>query len=151
MKRVVILRGVASSGKSTKAKQLTEQYFKLGHSVAVCSADSYFMVGETYYFNKDELGKAHAQCKRLAAEAIRNQINVVIIDNTNTRGKEARDYVLLARLAGYEIEILEIPFNHLSAETLAARNTHGVPIETIRSMMARYEPIEEFKHNAGVE
>jgi predicted kinase len=63
---------------------------------------------------------------------------LIVIDNTNVKKWEYENYVFLAELNGYSVEIVEIPFTE-SAEVYHERNTHGVPLEVIQRMMNDYE------------
>jgi predicted kinase len=130
MSKMTILRGISGSGKSTKASNM---------SGTVVSADHYFIQknGE-YVFNGKELGIAHEDCKQKAREAISRRENV-IVDNTNTMLWEMIDYISMAKEAEMELEIVDIFDGGCSDEELAERNKHGVPLESIKDMRARYE------------
>ena len=133
-KLAVILRGIPGSGKSTKARQIAEKH----DGTVICSADDYF-VGEdgVYRFDVNKIGQAHGACKRKFADALKARESVVIVDNTNTRHREYKDYVREAKNYGYEVKVIKIPL--IDAELAAERNTHGVPLETIKKMIARFE------------
>jgi hypothetical protein len=64
-------------------------------------------------------------------------VSPVIVDNTNTRKWEYEKYEKEAKKAGYEVEIISVP--HIDSTIAAQRNTHGVPEEVIRKMIARWE------------
>jgi hypothetical protein len=64
----------------------------------------------------------------------------VFVDNTNIHGWEYINYEKLANLHGYEVEIIEIPFDANNALEYFERNTHGVPLEVIERMCREYEP-----------
>ncbi len=73
---------------------------------------------------------------------MKNGISPVIIDNTNIRTNEPKNYVEAALNLGYDdsnIKFVEIGTGGLSAEELAQRNTHGVPLDKIKSMIQAYE------------
>ena len=67
-------------------------------------------------------------------------VPLIIIDNTNTQKWEARPYIILAQEFGYSVEIRETstPWAKDAAE-LAKRNVHGVPLQSIEAMLARWE------------
>jgi predicted kinase len=63
---------------------------------------------------------------------------IIVVDNTNIRQWEYENYVFLAEINGYNINIVEIPITE-TAEVYHERNTHGVPLEVIQRMMDEYE------------
>lgn len=150
MKRLIILRGLPGSGKSTLAKELVERYSNLGYVVRVLSTDSKHFVyteeGWKYVFQPQNLSRFHKENIYDAEGAMRNEVDVIIIDNTNTTWSEIKPYALLALVNDYEIEIVEsnTPWRFNIAE-LTRRNTHGVPIEAIRKMLARWQSSDIIK------
>ena len=138
MRKLIVLRGIAGSGKSTKAKQLMAECS--GISVC-CSADNYFInAAGQYVFDAKRLPAAHTYCKGKCEGAMEAQADLVIIDNTNTRRFEFEAYVKMAKKYGYETE--ELIVGGLSEEELdlcIKRNIHNVPKETIRKMAVRFE------------
>jgi tRNA uridine 5-carbamoylmethylation protein Kti12 len=129
MKLAIIIRGPSGSGKSTLTKKLTEYHNGHGHDVTVCSADNFFMKdvkwidefgkecsrGE-YQFNPAKLGEAHAACLGKFIGAITDKHPVVIVDNTNIKNWEWRNY--------------------------AMRNVHRVPADIVYRMCVEFEPCE---------
>lgn len=57
----------------------------------------------------------------------------VVVDNTNTTWLEAERYVRVARQFGYAISVVTLDCD---PDTAAARNSHGVPVATVRRMAA---------------
>lgn len=139
MKKVlVLLRGIPGSGKSTKAQEIVDNCF--GTHVK-CSADDYFINSDgEYVFNRFRLGKAHNQCKENAKQAMKDGVDLVIVDNTNTTKKEMQPYINMAKHYGYQIKFEVVgSFDEESIELYAKRNVHGVPVETIKRMASRFE------------
>lgn len=151
MKKLVILRGVSGSGKSTYAKKLMEGALGDGYlSVAICSADNYWIRPDGVYdFNPRMLKNAHAWCRQqveecmtedLTAETGEWQCDLIILDNTNTRKWEYQPYIDLAKEHGYEVEEKIIGnFSEDAAKIYAERNQHGVPLSKVVDMMKRFE------------
>lgn len=137
MKKVILLIGCSGSGKSTKAKELFEQFSKQELSVKIVSADYYFNSSGEYKFNGAKLGLAHDWCKAEYANALHNQYNIVIVDNTNTTEAERYFYGLVAENLGYEVELVYIA--ELDADVCHKRNVHGVPLESIKAQLKRIE------------
>lgn len=88
------------------------------------------------------LSKAHNLNFQNAISSMKNGITPVIIDNTNIKHNEAKNYVEAALSLGYSddnIRFVDIGTGGLSSEALADRNTHGVPHDKIKSMIQSYE------------
>lgn len=141
---LIIMRGVPGSGKSFIAKQiisaiygtqLTQHYFS-----HVLSTDDFFINRGVYCFNKYRLAEAHAWNKNRAQQSMREGVSPVIIDNTNIEVWEMEPYVREGVANGYVVEIVEpnTPWAR-KANELVRRNTHNVPIQTIRKMLDNYE------------
>ena len=132
--KLIIMRGCPGSGKSTFARA------NYPHA-AVFSSDDLFMVNGEYKFEPTKLREYHAENQRRVREALASrQFPIVCVDNTNTQVWEMVPYVQAADEFGYTVEIIEpkTPWAW-NAEELAQRNTHGVPLEVIARMLARYE------------
>lgn len=130
---LILMRGVSGSGKSTLA-------WTLCPPAQVFSTDDLFMVGGEYRFDPSKLGEYHAENQRRVEWAMQEQWPVVCVDNTNTQIWEMVPYVNLADTYGYHVRIVEAntPWR-FDADVLAEKNTHGVPREAIKRMIARYE------------
>jgi hypothetical protein len=171
-KLLIVMRGAAGSGKSTKARQL-------GQGGLVLATDDFWgpefkplrdkmyskkglkheTVNPEYDFDPNLIGDAHKWSRERALDAISRGVSPIVIDNLNLQAWEAKPYVEAAIAAGYEVRIEQsddplwrsfrpgMPGkekNDLVRE-LTRRNKHGVPEETIRSMVDRFE------HGIGVE
>lgn len=132
MKTVTIMRGVPGSGKSTKAATL---------GGLVLTTDDFFMENGKYVFDGKKISQAHAWNQGRCEGAMMSGVEHVIIDNTNTQAWEAKPYCLLAERFGYQVNFVtaDTPWA-LDAEECAKRNSHGVPLESIKTMLARFEP-----------
>ncbi len=148
MKKVYILRGISGSGKSTLAQQTAARRAAEGEGpAAICSADNYFVDADgVYKFRGRLLSEAHNWCLQSFIEALYLRRPTVIVDNTNTTFREFEVYMKLARIADYEIVILEMtglivnPEERLKyIESCATRNVHGVPMEVCRAQSERYQ------------
>lgn len=140
---MVIMRGIPGSGKSTKAKSILEKS-KTG---AIHSTDDVIESLGDYseHFRKMQESKdwsAHARMHSLnfanAIKSILNGKSPIIIDNTNVRMREARNYVMKALEMGFDennIVFEEIGTGGATAEELFKRNAHGVPLDVIESMI----------------
>jgi NEDD4-binding protein 2 len=140
--KVILMRGLPGSGKSTRAKELIKHYEELGYKVYYFSTDDFW--GNPYSFIPGKLREAHLwNQNRTMMQMINSFMDekaVIIIDNTNTTAWELKPYVQPAYTLGFEIEIIEpsTPWA-FDPEECAKRTIHSVPIETIRAMLARWE------------
>lgn len=142
--RVIIMRGIPGSGKSTwHAKNYPVSY--------VCSADL-FMTDEegNYRFDPTKLPLAHDSCLRLFLNFIEspnligssrvpaNHPLPIIVDNTNVRMYELAPYYRVTEALGHDVEIVHVLCDPSKA---AERNTHGVPVEKVLEMAKSFEPV----------
>lgn len=138
MRKLIILRGISGSGKSTytaKLKKLAKT------TVGVCSADFYFHRGREYKFNPRLLGKAHQFSKETCQRLMEQGVELIICDNTNTRWNfECMPYVKMAEKYNYEVEVTRF---EVSTSTAAKRNIHNVPEGAIEKQASRIDSTPE--------
>ncbi|XP_063161774.1 NEDD4-binding protein 2-like 2 isoform X2 [Candoia aspera] len=136
-KRLLILRGLPGSGKTTLSHIL------LGQSCngIVFSTDDYFhQINGCWAYNVSQLGAAHEWNQNRAKEAMDLGRSPIIIDNTNTQAWEMKPYVKAALEKGYHVEFHEPEtWWKFNPEELEKRNKHGVSREKIVQMLERYE------------
>lgn len=131
--KVIILRGLPGSGKSTWVKNHCPNAY-------VCSADHYFEKDGEYKFNPQSLGAAHGSCMRSFIDALVEQRPLVVVDNTNVTLVEISPYFSVAQAFGYEVEIVCVDaLKKFSVKDLSERNVHGVPHKSIVAMESRWE------------
>jgi predicted kinase len=128
-----IMRGASGSGKSSKARTLDGM---------VLSTDDFFIDAATgeYRFNVAILAQAHCWNVARAEAAIAAKVQRIIVDNTNLEAWEAGPYVRLAQGSRYTVKIIDAdsPWCRDPVELLR-RQTHGVPLETLKAQLARLE------------
>lgn len=139
-KIVYILRGISGAGKSTLAAELNMLAYWNKQIAAYCSADPFFINNGEYFFEQSKLGAAHEYCRTSFQVAINDNIDLIIVDNTNTQHREYKFYKEEAVKAGYQVQVIIVgEFTDEAVELYAQRNAHGVPIETIRKMRDRFQ------------
>jgi tRNA uridine 5-carbamoylmethylation protein Kti12 len=142
-KKIIILRGVSGSGKSTKAKEIIKEAIKDGcFTSIICSADQFFVDPKSgrYEFDYRKLGSAHAYCRAKVEAAVELGANLIIVDNTNTQKWEFAPYIAIAEVNDYECEEVMVgTLNDDDLKIYANRNKHGVPLESIRKMAKRFQ------------
>ena len=115
-----MIRGLPDSGKSTMAKVLALVGFE--H----LEADMYFERNEVYQYEAFRIRDAHAQCQKMARQAIAMGRKVVL-SNTFTQLREMGPYRSMVR----GVRVVEAQSKW--------QNTHGVPIEMLEKMVQRLE------------
>jgi len=145
---LIIMRGVPGSGKSTKAKTL------VGEGVIHSTDDLIESLGDynAYFREMIESGdwskhsRMHSVNLRNAIRSMTEGVSPVVIDNTNIKANEAKGYVMAALEMGFDernIKIVDVGVGGKTLEELAARNTHGVSLETITKMAASHKSVGE--------
>lgn len=145
-KKLIVVRGIPSSGKSTLVDKILRESYKdeYIYNVSIHSTDYFWMRPDgTYDFNPKLLGQAHDWNFQECCLAIEHGFPVVIVDNTNTMYKEFSRYVEYAINNGYDVEIKEPETTwKFDVEECFKRNTHNVPKEAIQRMLDRWESTE---------
>jgi predicted kinase len=132
--KVIIMRGVSGSGKSTYVRENFS-------GAVVCSSDNYFMEDGEYKFNPGKLDQAHLECYRSFCEALGNKAEVIVVDNTNIRLMEMSPYIMAAKMAGADYHIVKCICD---PEVAGERNLHGVPKASILRMQKNMEMVPPF-------
>lgn len=136
--KLILMRGVSGSGKSTIARKLAQL-----ESSVICSTDDYFLVDGKYVFEPRMIGVNHSRNQERARDSMKNRIPQVIIDNTNTQAWEMIPYVQAALELGYQIEIVE-PEPATLEEIMRRQESRGdknLPLEVVERMMSRFEKV----------
>lgn len=125
--KLILIRGIPGSGKSTYAKT---HYVSKGFEHY--EADMFFIDEQgNYSWDKNKIHLAHQWCFDKFSDAVLRRVNVVI-SNTFTRHREMKDYINLANESDYEVEIVVCTGNY--------QNVHNVPDETVEKMRNRFQP-----------
>lgn len=132
-KRLIIIRGIPGSGKSTYAQKLVEELTSEGKSVKHFESDMFFMKDGEYKFNTKLLGVAHKWCFDTVFNSF-NENDTVIVSNTFTTMKELAPYMDRAKENGYDMTIYRMANEF--------QNKHGVPEETLQAMKERFVDCE---------
>lgn len=128
-KRCIILRGLPGSGKSTFTSQL-------GSDVISCSADHFFERSGTYVFDSNLLFLAHKTCRNKFETAVRAGAPTVVVDNTNIKFKDWKNYLTFALENGYYVTIVEMQERNI--DVMMARGKHNVPRSTYEKMLKEW-------------
>lgn len=127
MKRVLILRGIQGSGKSTYARSLPD--------ATVVSADDFFLSPSgRYEYDRERIQDAHTACFLRFMRALVEEAKTVVVDNMNLEAWEIAPYYMTGTAFDYEVEIINF---FTDIETSAARNIHSVPKKDIERAAKR--------------
>lgn len=120
--KIEIMRGCSGSGKSTYVRT----HFP---NALVCSADQFFMKDGHYNFDIKHLSDAHKDCLKRFMEAVIDNVEHIVVDNTNTQAWELAPYVQCGAAFRYEVEIHTLI---VDPEIAAKRNVHGVRLKDVK-------------------
>lgn len=126
MAKLILLRGLPGSGKSTFAKFL--EYDDFVH----IETDMYFEYQNNNKFDPALLKDAHAWCQSNTERLLKNEYRV-IVSNTFTQEWEMQPYFDMAKELGVEVTVLIVENRHGNS------SIHNVPEETINKMRKRFE------------
>lgn len=129
-RQVLLVRGLPGSGKSTFIKTLPV--------ALVCSPDLYFYQSGTYHFDKHKIGHAHSFCRVAFAKGLYEGLSPIVLDYPFIERWQYEDYEWTARLAGYELSIIEMVHSEELLPLFAERNVHGVPLSIIKGMAKKW-------------
>lgn len=140
----IVMRGIPGSGKSTKAKELVSEGVIHSTDTVIESQGDYNKFFELMFESKDftPLSKAHTTNLKNVVASLKEGVSPVILDNTNIKQNESKAAVKAALemgLADHNIKFVDIGTGGLTAEQLAERNTHGVPLEKIQSLIESHK------------
>lgn len=147
VERVIIMRGIQGSGKSTWAVKTKCELQSNGVQVRICSADHAHVNSDgNYEFIPENAGEAHLKCFTSflfylqQRKDVEDHPQVVIVDNTNIGLHEMTPYVQLAKSHG--VPVIEIVQMCSPLDMCLKRQTHGVPEETVQR---KYEELNSVK------
>jgi hypothetical protein len=132
--RLLIVRGLPGSGKSTFGETFAKDY---GYSPPR-AADDFFMLEGEYRFDPSKLSQAHEACQA-AVKADLQTYGSAVVCNTFSQGWEIYPYVRITEEVDGVYTVVDLFDGKLTDEELAERNVHGVPLPTIRAHRAQWE------------
>lgn len=125
--KLILVRGLPSSGKTTFAKMLEES---MDHCIAIAADDWHYTEDGVYNWKPDNVKTAHQWCHDAVEFHMKHDDNIVV-HNTFTTEKEMQPYFKLAEDYDYEVTTLIIEKRHTH------KNNHNVPQEVVDNMEKR--------------
>lgn len=130
MKKLVLVRGLPGSGKTTIAQQIVADMSDAGRKVIMFEADMFHMIDGEYKYDNEKASDAHAWCRAQTACHLNKGLDVVVA-NTFTTNKEIKPYFDIAQRYGAEMLFCEAHGKY--------KSLHGVPEDVIEKMKERWE------------
>lgn len=130
MKRLILLRGLPGSGKTTLAEFLKDT---ISGCVSFAADDFFTDINGDYTFDKNKIGAAHMWCRMKVKESMASLIPTIIVHNTLTTSKELKEYTDIAEQYKYRVVSLIVENRH------GFSNIHNVPEETLNKMKGRFD------------
>jgi predicted kinase len=128
MKKLILLRGLPGSGKSTFAKSISNE--STGH----IESDMFFVKDGEYKFDGSKIKDAHNWCQDVVEHWMSsNEFETIIVSNTFTQEWEMKPYMDMAKEWEYQIFSIILENRH------GGVNQHGVPDEKLQQMNDRFE------------
>jgi predicted ABC-type ATPase len=144
MKKLIIMRGLPGCGKSTLATHHKTEAIKAGLSCIICATDDFIMVDGEYKLEREKFGWYHKQNFLKAQQAIIDETNVVIIDNTNVDTNAIRPYVEIALEGDYIVHLIDVDTPWAKdVNGCIMHGSHGVPQSSYDSMTERWMDNDE--------
>ncbi len=125
--KLILIRGLPGSGKTTLAKQLASKL-----DAKHFEADMYFENAQgDYLFDQNKLGDAHDWCFCQTKKWLKRS-HIVIVSNTFVRHWEMKRYLQYCKKHHVEFEI------KVCGGTF--KSIHNVPSEVIEKMREKWQP-----------
>lgn len=128
LKNVVIVRGVAGSGKSTFASLLAQ-----AQNGKIVEADKFAYQGDEYVWRAEDLASYHKNAMAEFEKHVKNGEELIIVSNVSAKWRDFKFYFNKAKESGYQVTSLVVENRN---ET---KSIHNVPDETITRMRENFQ------------
>lgn len=130
MPSLILLRGLPGAGKTTLARELSEE-----GKYPVCAIDDFFTneITGAYRFEFDKNHLAYKACEEKVRAAMQSGAAKIFVDNTFTLEWEMEPYFKLAREFAYTLHVVTVENRHGNT------NVHQIAREQLEKMAAKYK------------
>lgn len=135
MNKLILVRGLPGSGKSTFAQTIIDLAGAgAKNSIVTVAADDFMVDADgNYKFDPSRLSYVHDECQRFVKAAMNFGINTIIVHNTFTQEWEMNPYFALAEQYKYEVTSIVVENRH------GNKSIHDVPDERVEKMRDRFD------------
>jgi len=144
------MHSLPGGGKSTCSKAIAKKAEDLNRRCEVFSTDDFWMKDGKYIFDANRLKEAHRWNRHLVLISLNIvEPDFIVVDNTNLTYDECEPYIEAAFLKNYDVIFVEPATSwRNNVEECFKRNTHGVPLETLKKMVSRKEDVRSMVKKA---
>ena len=153
--KLIIIRGPAGSGKSTLAKMIKkgiDAEAKQTPALTVEADDYFYIGGDGYTFDPEQLKDAHKWCRNKVAWLLRNH-HTVILSNCNTFIGHLEQYLDLAEYFDARVVVYECTNDfgsiHAPAEVSARMRKNFQPLSQYPKVQKRIKNHNLYLDNVG--
>jgi len=141
-KTVYILRGVPGVGKDTWAENREEE--NGNENYEICSNDDLFWDdNDKWVFDHTRVHESTHACMESFLDNIKNNVPVIYVSNVNNQSWQFTNYVTIAELAGYEVQVVVFQCRNVGElEYFHSRNEHNTPLAFCRKVFNNWEKCE---------
>lgn len=129
MKKLIIIRGAPSTGKTRLAQKIKEE-----EGAIVFNNDTLIEINGIYKWNEELALQAHCENQKLLMQSMRKGDELLVLDNTNVSPYECIPHIRLAKYYGYQYKVIETS-KLIDIKELEKRNKHNVPASVIEEML----------------
>ena len=135
-RRLILMQGKPACGKSTIAEAIKD--FLISSS-RIVSTDKYLYEGSEYRYTPERQAAAHRQAEAEAFQAMYDEVELVIIDNTNLKFEWCQAYIEAAELFKYDIQVIRVDATPGLQWTQNAMRTSDrkVPLEHFKEIVTQ--------------
>jgi predicted kinase len=130
MASLILLRGLPGAGKTTLARELSEN-----GKYPVCAIDDFFTNAASgeYKFEFDKNHLAYKACEEKTRHAMQRGAAKIFVDNTFTLEWEMEPYFKLGEEFNYRVHVITVENRH------GSNNIHSISQEQLEKMAAKYK------------